>query len=90
MFRYLTLLSKKELKLDVLLEVNKRLQDIYYHDLKIQGALDYISQFVTPEENIFGIRIDKELNYPYTILTKKIDCQNIVNLIGQVKYLRGI
>ena len=82
--------SHCNLNLDCLIETNQESKDIYYHYLKPKGCLDYVEQIITPPENEFGIRLDTELNYPLTILTKKITCDNCINLLGQIKYLSKI
>lgn len=86
-FRYLTLISKTDLNLSCLIEADQCMKDLYYYYLRRQGSLDYIEQFITPEEREFGIRLDSELNYPLTIRTKYIGIQNFNNIIGQIKYL---
>ena len=89
-FRFLTLSVRDNLKLDCLLETQQELKDAYYNFLKRQGSMDYISQIITPPENEFGIRLDKELNFPLTIKTKAITCVNVVNILGQIKMLSRI
>ena len=90
MFRYLTLVSKENLELNVLLEVEQYFKDKYYKLLLNKGALDYIEEFVTPEEKVEAIRLDKEINFPYTIIAKGINWQNVRNLTGQIRFLKNI
>ena len=52
--------------------------------------MDYVSEIVIPEYRIEGVRIDTELNYPKTILVKSISCENVLSLLGQVKFLKKI
>ncbi len=89
-FRFLTLVCSDNLKLDCLIETDPELIDSYYFFLKKQGAFDYIEQIVTPRENEFGLRLDKELNYPLTVIAKSITAQNCINIIGQINSLSKI
>ena len=89
-FRFLTMIAKKTLNYDVVLEAEKDAVDFYYKFLKERGWFDFVDDFVSPEWNTEGVRIDTELNYPKTIQTKYIKCENTPNLLGQIKSLRGI
>jgi hypothetical protein len=89
-FRFLTLMAKKELDFDVLLESEEEFIDIYYHFLKRKGWYDFIDAIVTPEEGEEGVRIDTELNYPKTIKVNYIRCENTPNVLGQLKVLREL
>lgn len=89
-FRFLTLSAHDNLNLDCLIETEQELKDSYYKFLKTQGCMDYISQIIVPPENEFGIRLDNELNYPLTVITKKITCNNCINLLGQIRHLSKI
>ena len=79
-----------DLEYDVLIESNKNEIDDYYKMLKKKGWFDFVDDFITPEDNEDGVRIDTELNYPRTIKTNKIVCENVTNLLGQIKTLRNI
>ena len=89
-FRFLTMVAQKDLNYDVALETNEELKDFYYHFLKKRGWFDYVDDFITPEDNEEGVRIDTSLNYPKTIMVKHIRCENTTNLLGQLKSLRKI
>lgn len=89
-FRYITLAAHTNLKLDCLLETEQELKDSYYKFLKQQGCMDFISQIVIPPENQFGVRLDNKLAFPLTVLTKSITSQNVINLLGQIKWLSKI
>ena len=89
-FRFLTMVAQKDLNYDIALETDKELIDFYYHFLKKRGWFDYVNDFVTPEDNEEGVRIDTSLSYPRTILTRHIRCENTTNLLGQLKSLREI
>jgi len=90
MFRYLTMEAKYTLAFDVTVESPRDLVDDYYHFLKERGLFDFIDEIIVPEWRIEGVRIDSELNYPRTIQTKSITCENTLNLLGQMKSLRSI
>jgi hypothetical protein len=82
--------AKHTLSYDILLESEKESIDFYYCFLKKRGWYDFIDAIVCPEEREEGVRIDTELNYPKTILTKYIRCENTLNLLGQIKSLRTL
>ena len=75
-FRFISMISKKDLNMDVLVES--------------EGWFDYVDDFVTPEDDEQGIRIDKEYNYPKTIKVNKICYENTTNILGQIKSLKEL
>lgn len=89
-FRFLTMVSKQDLGLNVLLECDKNRVDLYYNQLKINGWFDFVNDIVVPEWRVEGIRVDTELNYPYTIRTQYIRSENVFDLLGQVENLRKL
>ena len=89
-FRHLTMVSSIDLFHEVLVEVEKEHEDIYYNYLKSKGLYDFVQEFIQPEWRVDGIRIDIELNYPKTIKTNCIRYENVENLIKQVKGLTAI
>ena len=89
-FRFLTMVAKKDLDYDVVIESERDNIDIYYKFLKKKGWFDFVDDFVVPEWRIEGVRIDTELSYPMTIRTKYIRCENTPNLLGQMKNLRNL
>ena len=84
------MIAKEELGLEVLLEAQKQDVDHYFNLLKKHGWYDFVDDFVQPEWNIDGVRIDRELNYPKTIKVDKIRCENSLNILGQIKTLSEI
>tara|TARA_B100000073_G_C23328926_1_gene409915 strand:- start:162 stop:491 length:330 start_codon:yes stop_codon:yes gene_type:complete len=88
--RYVTLEAKTGLLMRVVLEVDQEYKDIYYKYTKQVGLMDFIDEYVTPEEKIDGIRIDSKLEYPKTIKVSSINFQNTLNILGQVKSLKEI
>ena len=89
-FRHITMVAKTDLDYDVLIESEKDDIDYYFHLLKDHGWFDFVDDFVEPRHRLEGVRIDQELNFPRTIRTKSIRCENTLNLLGQIKTLRNI
>lgn len=89
-FRFLTMMAKTDLEYEVLVEARKDQVDKYYKKIKAHGWHDFVSEFVIPEWNIDAVRIDTELNYPRTIKTQSIRCENTLNILGQLKSMRNI
>ena len=89
-FRHITMQAKTDLDYDILVESEKDDIDYYYKLLKSKGWFDYVDDFIEPEWALEGVRIDKELNYPMTVKTSQITCENTLNILGQIKSLRNI
>jgi len=89
-FREVTYFSKRYLTMDVLIETERAMKDLYYEYMKRKGLLDYTDQLVTPEEKEDGIRLDNEINYPKTIKLDFIRYDNIRKVLGQIEFLRGL
>ena len=89
-FRHLTMIAKEELDYDILIEASKDSVDDYYALLKRKGWFDFVDDFVQPEHKEEGVRLDTQLNYPMTIKTPQICCENTLNLLGQIKSMRGL
>jgi len=88
-FRYISMMAKTELEMSVLVESKKEDIDKYYHELKGHGWFDYVDDFIEPRHRLEGVRIDNQLNYPLTIKTDTISCENTLNLLGQIKSIRN-
>jgi len=87
-FRFITMMAKHDLSYeDILIECEKEDIDQYYKVLKLKGWFDFVDDFVLPEDREEGVRIDTELNYPLTIQTPHIRCENTPNILGQIKSL---
>jgi hypothetical protein len=84
------MIAKTELRYDVVLETEKEMIDSYYHFLKERGWFDFVDDFVEPRHRTEGVRIDPEHNYPMTIKTPYIRCENTLNLLGQIKSIRNM
>ena len=89
-FRYISMMAKTRLEYDVLIEAKKEEIDKYYKTLKAHGWFDYVDDFVLAEWQEDGIRIDTEVNYPRTILTNRISCENTPRILGQVEFLKKL
>jgi len=89
-FRHITMVAKTELDYDILIESEGDDIDYYFHLLKGNGWFDFVDDFVEPRHRLEGIRIDTELNYPMTIRTPHIRCENTPNLLGQIKSMRNL
>ena len=89
-YRHITMVAKTELGHVNLIEAEKEEIDIYYKKLKQHGWFDFVDDFVLPEWGEEGIGLDKELNYPLTICTPKIEGTNTLNILGQIKSLSSI
>ena len=86
-FRYVTSVSKCDYKLDVLLETEQEMKDMYWSFLNKRGMFDYIQYIITPEEKENGIRVDFELNYPKTVVAQKITLENQEELLKHIAFL---
>jgi len=89
-FRFLTMVAKKDLNYDVLLESESEMVDINWKFLKKRGWFDFVDDIIVPEWRLEGVRVDTDINYPMTIRTPYIRCENTPNLLGQIKSLRDI
>jgi hypothetical protein len=89
-FRFLTMVAKKDLEYYVLLESEKEKIDLHYNFLTKKGWFDYVDEIVQPEWKEEGVRLDTDYNYPLTVKTEYIRCENTNLIIGQLKCLRGI
>jgi len=61
MFRYLTLISKKDLNYYNLLESPNDMIDMYYYYLKRRGLFDYIDDIISPPHRETGVVLKVEL-----------------------------
>jgi len=89
-FRYITMVAKQDLNYDILIESKKEDIDYYYKTLKRHGWFDFVDDFIEPRHRLEGIRIDQEYNYPMTIKTSQIRCENTLSLLGQIKSMRQL
>ena len=75
-FRDVTGAAKIKFKMDVLLESDEELKDIYWRFMRSRGMFDYFADIVTPKENERGVRIDAAINKPLTFVAKSITVYN--------------
>tara|TARA_B100001123_G_scaffold443228_1_gene588784 strand:- start:2349 stop:2804 length:456 start_codon:yes stop_codon:yes gene_type:complete len=85
--RHITMVSKLDLYLGVLLEVEQEMKDPYFYYMKKLGLMDCVDEYVTPEEKEEGIRLDTELNYPLTIKRSSIRFPEVNSLLTDIKSL---
>jgi hypothetical protein len=88
-FRFLTMVAQKELGYDVLLESEQEMIDVNWKFLKRKGWFDFVDDIIIPEWRLEGVRVDTQNNYPMTIRTPYIRCENTPNLLGQIKNMRN-
>ena len=81
------MVSKLDLYLGVLLEVEQEMKDPYFYYMKKLGLMDCVDEYVTPEEKEEGIRLDTELNYPLTIKRSSIRFPEVNSLLTDIKSL---
>ena len=84
------MVASQELDFDVLVEAKEQDIDKYFNLLRKKGWYDFVDDFVVPEWNIDGVRIDKELNYPRTIQVPQIKCENSLSILGQLKMMQNL
>jgi len=87
-FRFVTMMAKKDLDYDVVLESESGMVDTNWRFLKRKGWFDFVDDIVVPEWRIEGVRIDTQNNYPLTIQVPYIRCENTPNLLGQIKSIK--
>ena len=83
------MIAKEDLKYNILIESEKEDIDKYYSILKPKGWFDFTDDFIS-ENQEDGVRISRNLDYPKTIQTQHIRCENIPKLMGQIKIFRNI
>jgi hypothetical protein len=81
-FRDLTLYCNVLLKVDIVIESDDI--DTYYRWIKRRGGMDFVEEFVRPGSEE-GVRLDCELNYPWTVLTDRIIPENTHTLISRIR-----
>ena len=89
-FRHISMVAGQELDFDVLVEAQEKDVDKYFNLLREKGWYDFVDDFIVPEWNVDGVRIDKNLNYPRTIQVPQIKCENTLNILGQLKTMREL
>jgi hypothetical protein len=85
-FRYVSLVARKELNLDCLIEVEQEMKDTYYKYLLNHGLFDFFQGIIIPEERVPGLRLGETVTEPPAIKLKAIRADSVVHLIGMIKY----
>ena len=88
-FRFVTMMAKKDLDYDVVLESEPDMVDANWKFLKRKGWFDFVDDIIVPEWRIEGVRIDTQNNYPLTVQVPYIRCENTPNLLGQIKSIKN-
>lgn len=88
-FRDVTGTAKINFLMDVLLESEQDLKDIYWKFMRPRGMFDYIDDIVTPREREEGLRIDAKKNHPKTMIAKSITINNERLLISKLSVLKA-
>ncbi len=83
-FRDVTGMAKFDFLMDVLLESEQDLKDIYWKFMRPRGMFDYIDDIVTPREKEKGLRLDVERNHPKTMVAKSVTVYNERLLISKL------
>jgi len=68
---------------DILIESDDKIKDEIYQNLKKHGSFDYIDDFIKYNQEL-GVRIDKKLEFPLTIVVNKISIENQESIIQQI------
>ena len=89
-FRYISMIAKMDLNYDILIEAEREDIDYYFKLLKSRGWFDFVDDFIEPRHRLEGVRINIDYNYPLTIKTPQIRCENVLSILGQLKSLRGL
>ena len=88
-FRDVTGMAKFDFLMDVLLESEQDLKDIYWKFMRPRGMFDYIDDIVTPREKEKGLRIDAKKNHPKTMIAKSITIDNERLLMSRLAVYRN-
>ena len=88
-FRDVTGMAKFDFLMDVLLESEQDLKDIYWKFMRPRVMFDYIDDIVTPREKEEGLRIDTERNHPKTMIAKSITLNNERLLISKLAVFKA-
>ena len=86
-FRYITLVSKQNFNMDILLLTEQQMKDKYYFYMKKRGLFDYIDYILTKEEKNQenGLRLDNNINNPPVITLKAIVFENQISIINSIR-----
>lgn len=86
-FRDLTLYCRVFLHDDIVIESDEADSDVPW--LRPRGGLDFVEDIVRPGSED-GVRLDVEPNYPKSVITDRIDPENVQRLISQIRMCRGL
>ena len=84
-FRYVLSCSKLDCGMNILLECEAGMKDIYWEFMRKRGMFDFISDIILPFEER-GLRLDTQVrNQQATVVTKYIRAENQIELIDSIK-----
>lgn len=83
-FRSLTMYAKN-FNLSVLLETEREMIDKYFKYLDNKKQLDFVDDILTVGEES-GLRIDTSNNFKNTIITKRINDEEVLRLVDILTY----
>lgn len=85
-FRYVTLISKQNFNMDILLLTEQEMKDKYYKYLRLKGLFDYIDYILTKEEKQeYGLKLDNDTKNPPVIKLKAIVFENQIKILENIK-----
>lgn len=88
-FRTVTMFSKLNLGMEILLHTSQDMKDLYYHWMKPRGMMEFVSYILNEIEWEDGVRLDVIGVYPNTIKLNSIIVENQLEILGQIKILSG-
>jgi len=86
-FYTITMISRSDYHMSVLLHTTQDMKDLYYHWMKPRGLMDYVCEILNEFEYEDGIRVDTLGIYPNTIVTSLLQIDNQRYILEQIKLL---
>jgi len=83
--RIITQVAVQSLHLDCLIESEQDMKDLYFHYLVKKGLMDFISDIITPDDHIEGLRLANEPVDAPVIKVKAVYPNNSLYVLGQVQ-----
>jgi hypothetical protein len=83
-FRDITLFSTIQYNMDVCVEVDSDVKDIYYHWMKPKGLMDFVQDIIEYGDEI-GIRVDTKRRTYHTIVTDRLVPENVWSILYNIK-----
>jgi len=84
-FRYVISCASRDCEMDVLLECEAEVKDLYWRFLKGQGMFDFVNDIVSPFEER-GLRLDVEKRgLEASVIVSYIRFENQINIVENIK-----